>query len=292
MAGSERIFVVEAEDNAFDLWKDKENGVAAHVDAMGGDGNKVQIVRLSSASDLVYLAHEIKTSKHLPARALVLADTGWGNDLTHDPYDQGIGINSPADHDEETDPAFTSRVDQGRPLDPYGRHIASRLVKRVVPNVADTLDASYSWEWPKGKAEQDDTVNANPDLYEWAHGITDSSVPRPRYGGFLARVNTTLALSGEPFMSIADFTNTQSRSILYRHLAWTGRGRDYRTDYYSTRPVEGADIVDASAQIFRNSAMKTVAGLVMGQYPGVVEGMDAPAIPQKVIIDLTQSAEK
>ncbi len=278
---AERIVIVESDDRAFERWTHPTTGVAAQVENMGGVGSQVEVERISTAADLLELAHEIKTADHLPARALVLGRIAWNSDLTENPYNGSQNhIADPDDFDEATDPTFAWRGDDGRPLDPYGRFIANRLIQKAIPDVSYRLDIPASWEWPEGRDLEAEAVHANPDLYTWASGPMDSSHATPKYGGFLARVNQTLALSREPFMSVVDFTDTQSRS--QGHYTGSSLSASGRTMSYDHTPVEGADIVDSMSQMRPETSITQVAHLALGHYPETSPlWTEKPDIPRK-----------
>lgn len=277
---AEKILLVESSDAEFKRWTDPYFGIAAHL-AIAGGGllGGVEIERLTSAADLLEVAREVKTAKHLPARALVFKNT-WRTDLGDNPMiSSGRYLDKPADYDRETDPVFAWRGDDGRPLDPYGRFIASRLVKRAVPDVS--YEAADLLEGAEGKDPEAEAIKSNPDLFRWEFGgPMGSELFTPKYGGFLARVNTTLALAQEPFMSIVDMTDVTMRSRGFSQPNYSDMSRSSTS--YNWEPVEGADIATYHWEHpSTEAAMAKVADLLMGNYPGAVAGMETPIIPRK-----------
>lgn len=252
---SNRILVVEASPREFEQWTNPEYGVGAQLEALGEDGSKVVIERIGTAADLFEVASEVKNGEHLPARALVLAGV-YGSDLARNPIDAfwlRDMIEGPADYDEEHDPIWVHRGDENRSLSPYGRLIGSRLAQRALPEVRF---------WPFD--EEYENYDNLTDLFHWEYAGMGYDELRPTYGGFLARVNKHLALTGQDFMSLVDTVGNKP--------------------YDRSEVIEGADIdlrfvigveplVDATAEARSRVEYRlvrqigVVAKLLKGDYP-------------------------
>ena len=211
---SNRVLVVEANLESFEQWHDPQYGLGAHLEALGQDSSQVSLERIGSRDDLLAVAHDVNTSEHLPARALVFegVNNGLGigepeSDLAQDPVDQlswEPRIEKPADYDRRRDPTWVSKGrswlangDASRPLTPYARLISSRLIQRAVPDVRYYVTMIEEDESQSGIAELFE------DLSEFG-GTRFGRGRQPDYGEFLARINRHAAITGQDFMSLVD----------------------------------------------------------------------------------------
>lgn len=256
-----RVLVVETNPREFDHWISPEYGIGAQLEALGEDGNKAVVERIETAADLFEVASDIKNSAHLPARAVVFQGV-QGSDLARNPIDafwMKDMIEAPADYDEERDPIWVWRGLENRPLSPYGRLIGSRLVQRALPDV----------NYYPGDGEYENWEQKYSDIFHWAYAGMGYDELRATYGGFLARVNKSLAVNGKDFMSLVDTVGDHP--------------------YGRSEPVEGADIdlrfaigieplVNVTPRGHRGynvvRQIGVVAKLLKGDYPGATQAFD------------------
>jgi hypothetical protein len=259
---SNRVLVVESNPHDFERWTNPDYGVGAQLEALGGDGESAVVERIDTPADLFEVATEVKNSEHLPARAVVFSGV-QGSDLARNPIDafwMKDKIEAPADYDERRDPIWVWRGLENRPLSPYGRLIGSRLVQRALPDVDYYPDDGIYENW-----EQKYT-----DIFHWAYAGMGFDELRATYGGFLARVNKSLAVTGKDFMALVDTMGEKP--------------------YGSTSPIEGADIdlhlaiglkplegIEEPRDYRGYQAVRqigVVAKLLKGDYPGATSAFD------------------
>lgn len=259
---SNRVLVVESSPRHFEQWTNPEYGVGAQLEALGGDGESVVVERIDTSTDLFEIASEVKNSKHLPARAVVFSGVK-GSDLGRNPIDafwMKDKIEAPADYDEQNDPIWVWRGLENRPLSPYGRLISSRLVQRALPDVDYSPDEGIYENWERKYT----------DIFHWTYAGMGFDELRATYGGFLSRVNKSLAVTGKDFMALVDAMGEKP--------------------YGRTSPIEGADIdvhlpigIDVPEGItvptdYRGYTavrqISVVAKLLKGDYPGATSVFD------------------
>lgn len=259
---SNRVLVVEASPHEFGHWTNPDYGVGAQLEALGEDGSKAVVERIDTPADLFEVASEVKNSEHLPARAVVFGGV-QGTDLARNPMDgfwMTDKIEAPADYDERRDPIWVWRGLENRPLSPYGRLIGSRLVQRALPDVDYYPDDGIYENW-----EQKYT-----DIFHWAYAGMGFDELRATYGGFLARVNKSLAVTEQDFMALVDTVGDKPYG---RSEVVEGADIDLRFAI-GLQPVEGIEEPRNHRSYTTARQIGVVAKLLKGDYPGATPAFD------------------
>lgn len=259
---SNRVLVVEANPRDFEHWTNPDYGVGAQLEALGEDGSKAVVERIDTPAELFEVASEVKTGDHLPARAVVFGGV-QGTDLARSPMDgfwMTDKIEAPADYDERRDPIWVWRGLENRPLSPYGRLIGSRLVQRALPDVDYYPDDGIYKNWEQKYS----------DIFHWAYAGMGFDELRATYGGFLARVNKSLAVTGQDFMALVDTTSNHPYG---RSEVVEGADIDLRSAIGLT-PPEGIEELRNHRAYTAVRQISVVAKLLKGEYPNATQEFD------------------
>jgi len=258
---SDRILVVESNQQDFEDWIHPDYGVGAQLEALGQDGNRAVVERIDSPVDLFEVATEVKVGANLPARALVFAGV-YGSELARNPINSFTlrdMIEAPADYDERLDPTWVWRDLEGRPLSPYARLISSRLVRRALPEVDFYPDDGIYENWQEKYS----------DIFHWAYAGMGFDELRPTYGGFLARVNKSLAVNGDAFMALVDTVGDRpyDRSEVVE-------GADIDLRFPCVSPLVDVEVRGGLKGYRAARQIGAVARLLAGDYPNASQEFD------------------
>lgn len=259
---SNRVLVVESNPRDFEQWTNPEYGVGAQLEALGGDGENAIVERIDTPADLFEVASEVKNSEHLPARAVIFSGV-QGSDLSRNPIDafwMKDKIEAPADYDERRDPIWVWRGLENRTLSPYGRLIGSRLVQRELPDVDYYPDDGIYENWEQKYS----------DIFHWAYAGMGFDELRPTYGGFLARANKSLAVTGKDFMALVDTVGDHPYG---RSEVVEGADIDLRFAI-GIAPPEGIEEPRNHRGYTAVRQISVVAKLLKGEYPDATQAFD------------------